>query len=150
MTHRNLHYNAEDIALSQAPDGFEPIVSHSAYGLAAGPIFEKTDPATEAWARGFRVLDKHSNMGGNCHGGMLMTFADILLSRAVLEVAQAPFVTVRMVTDFVGPARVGDWVEGTATATGNDDGIVTLTGCVTANGKPVADLSSLFKAIRFR
>ncbi|MBL4639174.1 MAG: PaaI family thioesterase [Kordiimonadaceae bacterium] len=135
----------EMIAESNPPAGYEPIVSWSNFGWENGPIFDLE--SKDGWVRGFRVLDKHINAGGVCHGGMLMTFADILLSRAVMEVVQPPFVTIRMVTDFVGAGFKGQWLEGTAEVQGEADGVITVTGKVTSDRGTVISCHALFKKI---
>lgn len=135
----------EMIAAADPPCGFEPISSSSPFGWENGPIFERD--TGQAWARGFRVAEKHANAGGMCHGGMLMTFADILLSRAVLEVLAPPFVTVRLLSDFVGPARLGDWVEGTAHVRGEEDGLVSVVGRIYTGETTAVSTSAIFKNI---
>ena len=96
--------------LPQRPEGFEPIKSENPFGQAVGPIYEK--PEGDGWVRGFLVETKHTNRSGVAHGGVLMTFADIVLARAVLTVADLPFVTVQMNSQFIAPAKLGTWVEG--------------------------------------
>ena len=41
-----------------------------------------------------------------------MSFTDNLLARTVPNSGASPAVTLHMTTDFVGPAHLGDWVEG--------------------------------------
>ncbi|GHF25331.1 thioesterase [Kordiimonas sediminis] len=125
------------------PEGYEPIVSNSPFGWRSGPLFEKK--TTDGWLRGFRVLENHCNVGGFCHGGMIMTFADIVMSRAVLEKADRPFVTVRMVTDFTGPAALGDWVTGHARICGLEGSLVSLNGEICVDNTPIAGLNAVFK-----
>ncbi|MFC4346990.1 PaaI family thioesterase [Kordiimonas lipolytica] len=136
------------VAAANPPEGFEPILSNSPFGWENGPIFEKADDSGRV--RGFRVADRHINAGGACHGGMIMTFADILLATAVFDVAEPPFVTVRLTTDFIGPAFKDEWLEGRAEVTGVDDGLVAVTGRMVAEGRQVASVSGLFKVIRSR
>lgn len=136
------------VAEVNPPEGFEPILSNSPFGWENGPIFEKQTDTGKV--RGFRVAERHINAGGACHGGMIMTFADILLATAVFEVAEPPFVTVRLTTDFLGPAFLGQWVEGQARVTGEEDGLVAVTGEISSEGKSVASVSGLFKCIRRR
>ena len=65
------------------PEGFTPIISENPFGKAVGPIYEKkTD---NDWVRGFYVEEKHSNRANIAHGGVIMTFADIVLATAVFE-----------------------------------------------------------------
>ncbi len=139
---------SEMITAANPPPGFEPIVSSSSFGWENGPIFERS--LEGGWVRAFRVLEKHTNAAGMCHGGMLMTFADILLSRAVLDVVNTPFVTVRLVTDFAGPAVLGDWVQGEASVVGVEGGLVSLVGRVFTERGTVASVSALFKVLDLR
>ncbi|MFC3051345.1 PaaI family thioesterase [Kordiimonas pumila] len=136
------------IVEANPPAGFEPILSNSEFGWLNGPMFEKSDEA--GWRRGFRVTQKHANVGGNCHGGMIMTFADIVASRAVMDVGDPPFVTVRLVTDFVHAAFIGDWLEGEARAEMCDEGLVAIQGMVRCEGREIASISGLFKLMRKR
>ncbi len=130
------------VAAANPPAGFAPIESWSAFGWENGPIFERR--TEEGLQRGFRVAEKHGNAGGFCHGGMLMTFADILLASAVYTVAKPPMVTVRLSVDFIAPAPVGAWVEGRAWVTGVDDRIVSGQGNITVDDTIVAALSGAF------
>ena len=134
-----------DPTQADPPPGFEPIVSSNPFGGRNGPLFERCDG--DGWVRGFRVGPHHCNAGGVAHGGMLMTFADIVLARAVMEVADRPFVTIRLVSDFVGPATEGVWVEGRAWVTRTTRSVVFVDGTLAARGKPVLSLSGLFKLL---
>ena len=127
------------------PEGYSPIQSSNTFGAINGPIFEKRD--ADGWARGFMPEDRHSNMAGIVHGGMLMTFADILLARAVLEVAEPPFVTLRLVGDFVSPAFKDNWVEGRARITSQTDSIYLVEGEVKSRSKLVLQVTGSFKKL---
>lgn len=138
----------EMIAAARPPAGYESILSNSPFGWENGPIFErKTEVGVQ---RGFRIAPRHTNAGGALHGGMVMTFADILLATAVYAIAPPPFVTVRLTTDFMGPAFEGDWVEGTAEAEEPNDSLIAVRGIITAGNKTVATAQGLFKALNRR
>ena len=98
--------------------------------------------------RGFRIAPRHLNAGGVLHGGMVMTFADIVLAQAVSRVADPPFVTIRLTTDFIGIAVEGDWVEGTAVAQVPVDGIIAVQGTIECQGRVIASAQGLFKTLR--
>lgn len=134
----------EMVAAANPPEGFDSILSTSPFGWENGPIFERE--TEEGVERGFRVAPRHINAGGVLHGGMVMTFADILMATAVYRTAGGPFVTIRLTTDFIGPAFEGDWVSGTATAEPPVDGIVAVRGLIEARGKRIASAQGLFKA----
>lgn len=65
-----------------------------------------------AWRYGFLAEERHANIGGVVHGGMLMTFVDDLLGRSIwYAVEKKPISTIQLNSRFVSPARPGDFVE---------------------------------------
>lgn len=139
-----------DAMLQEAmpPAGFKPITSHSPYGWSLGPMFEKE--GSETLCRGFRAAPKHMDRNGVVAAGMITTFADILLAQPVLYEVRAPFVTLRMTADYFGAARLGDWVEGTATLSGGQDGVLSVHGQIYTGELKLASIQALFKAFRPR
>ena len=127
------------------PEGFEPIISENPFGQAVGPLFEKKDD--DSWVRGFRVEEKHTNQGGIAHGGVLMTFADIVMARAVLGVADLPFVTAQMNAQFTAPAKLGAWVEGRAHVSRRTKDLAFVSCEVIAEGVPVLISTGIFKIL---
>ena len=102
------------------PDGFVERPTRGPFARLVGPYYEaaaRGDEAAETVVRGFQVEERHTNALGIAHGGMLMAFLDSVLAGAVATVAEGSFVTLRMTTDFLAPARRGDWVEGHAVVT---------------------------------
>lgn len=99
--------------MTPIPEGFDPIQT-----LRASPFLEHVGPffarrhGTEI-VLGLQVLDTHLNARGMAHGGVLTTMADVALGdqRSFLESPPARLITVSMSIDFVGGARLGDWVE---------------------------------------
>mgnify|MGYP001547667601 FL=1 len=94
------------------PAGFQAVEQPPGFTRHNGPFYEKTD--AHGQVRAFRVLERHLNRNGVVHGGMLAAFMDNVLAHAVHRSAGHPAYTVRMVTDFLHPARPGDWIEGRA------------------------------------
>lgn len=97
------------------PEGFTPARNRGPFTSHNGPLYAYDDGAT--WKRGFRVLPRHCNSFGLVHGGWLMAFADGLLAEACFRASGTPILTIRMTSDFLNPARTGEWVEGTARTT---------------------------------
>lgn len=62
---------------------------------------------------GFRVEPRHCNLLPTCHGGMMATFADVVMSKAVLLVGtdRTSMPTVNLSIDYLAPAPLGGWVE---------------------------------------
>lgn len=130
------------------PQGFVPMTQTSPYGRLVGPVYEKTTSAGRVF--GFRVNDKHVNLGGVAHGGMLATFADIVLGQFAARDFDKVTVTVRMVTDFLAPARPGDWVEGTANLTRQTKSFFFVDGVITCRSRNLLNASAIFKVVNRR
>tara|TARA_Y100000031_G_scaffold125605_1_gene142134 strand:- start:119 stop:565 length:447 start_codon:yes stop_codon:yes gene_type:complete len=126
------------------PPGFTPI-DHSSFCSGIGPIFERRD--ADEVHRAFLAEEKHTNAGGVVHGGMLSTFADVLLGQAAWQAAQRPLVTVRLVSDFIAAVRPGDWVEGRSRVVRLGRTMVFVAGEVSVAGKVIMTISGNFKPI---
>jgi len=80
------------------------------FEIYVGPVFESGAKGARCFA--LRIDERHVNMRGVIHGGMLMTFADLALGQAVWDVTgNAACVTLGMQTQFLKPARAGEIVE---------------------------------------
>jgi acyl-coenzyme A thioesterase 13 len=94
------------------PTGFEPLFRSSPFLETAGPFFYRKEP-DGSFVIAVRVLPKHANARGSAHGGLLLTLLDVALGyrAAFSEDPPAALTTATMSADFVGSAKVGDWVE---------------------------------------
>jgi len=96
------------------PTGFEQLPTGFGFTDNLQPIYRRIE-GTEA-RFGLFVTERHCNTMGICHGGVLMTLADIAAaSGANLAhgvVAGSP--TVHMDIDFIASARQGEWIEAVA------------------------------------
>ncbi len=100
-----------DPATTNIPEGFLPLnIRPNPFLDPLGPLYGRRDG--NGIAMGIRVQPRHCNPGGFCHGGMLMTLADMLLifnSNAQSRITQF-MLTVNLTGDFVGPAPMGCWL----------------------------------------
>ncbi len=94
------------------PAGFKPFPIAEGFAAHNGPLYIRRD-AGGGVRLGFRVDRQHLNAGGVCHGGMLMTLADMALgiSATVAAGGRKFLPTVTMATEFLRPAELGQWVE---------------------------------------
>jgi uncharacterized protein (TIGR00369 family) len=127
------------------PEGFSPIAHSAAFGRLVGPFYDRAEG--EGFVRAFRVDERHVNSLGIAHGGMLATFADVLLGTAAFRALGRPTVTVRMVCDFLGPARRGDWVEGRAQVVRATRSLVFLRGDLTVGRHAVLAADGVFRIL---
>ncbi len=130
---------------TQIPPGFSPIEHSAPFGRHTGPFFDKDEEG--GFVRAFRVDERHVNSLGVAHGGMLATFADVVLAKAAILAASGPTVTVRMVTDFLGPARLGDWVEGRARVVRTTRSLVFVRAELTVGRHPILTADGVYRIL---
>jgi uncharacterized protein (TIGR00369 family) len=94
------------------PPGFERLRRGGPYVAAMGPLYCRRNGGAVTIA--MRIEERHTNMRGIAHGGMLASLADTALSigMSIACDGRHSFVTVNLSTDFVEAARPGDLVEG--------------------------------------
>lgn len=95
------------------PPGFEPLTAPlGPYFRALGPVYQRR-AANGTLLFGLRLDERHSNIRGMPHGGMLATLADGALGINLVRHRQppAPMVTVSLNSEFLAAARLGDWLE---------------------------------------
>jgi len=95
----------------QVPAGFVPFEPQ-------GPFLEEIGPVhvlegTDQLVLGLRAEERHTNHRGTIQGGLLSTFADFALGRAIEADADdgRDRATVSLTVDYLKPARAGDWIE---------------------------------------
>ena len=113
------------------PAGFEPYPDQGPFLEYVGPIHvrEGERPAV----LGVRAEERHANHRGTVQGGLLSTFADFALGRAIG--ADAPDdnerATVSLTIDYLKPAKPGDWIE-SRTSVNRVGGTLAFADCVLA------------------
>ncbi|MDX2234589.1 MAG: PaaI family thioesterase [Hyphomonadaceae bacterium] len=125
------------------PDGFVPS-ARGPFTTHNGPLFHKVR-RDGIYEHAFFVLARHCNAMGIVHGGMLTTFLDGLLARAVHEAVKAPSVTLHLSVDFLSAARQGQWVFGDAHVTRQARDITFAAARIHADGRDILHGSGLFK-----
>lgn len=95
-----------------APDGFEPYPNQGPFLDHVGPIHVKGEGTDRVF--GLQAEQRHANHRGTVQGGLLSTFADFVLGRAIDADAEddKDRATVSLTVDFLKPAKPGDWIEG--------------------------------------
>ncbi len=98
----------------QVPEGFA-LIERPKPGFMAlcGPTYIRHPGGGASPILALRVEEKHLNMRGIVHGGLLVTLADSALATGLHYVRKVPLslVTVSLTTDFVETANLGDWIE---------------------------------------
>lgn len=99
------------MAVAAIPPGFGPILRSSPVLEALGSFYSRG--AGGALEIGLLATDRHANSRGTVHGGVLATLADIGMGYLLSFGADPPvrLLTVSLSIDYLGAARVGDWIE---------------------------------------
>ncbi|HYM31295.1 MAG TPA: PaaI family thioesterase [Candidatus Cybelea sp.] len=142
-----------DVSVPQAlageavPEGFAPLPfgPDGSFIHVNGPLYGRRDG--DDLVMGFRVEPRHCNPANVCHGGMLMSVADMLLGAGSNFRSQLSrfLPTVNMTADFLAPAPLGAWVEGRADVLRITRNLVFAQCLLTADGAPALRASGVLK-----
>jgi uncharacterized protein (TIGR00369 family) len=93
------------------PEGFSPFENQGPFLEHIGPVH--VNESGGELVLGLRAEERHANHRGSIQGGLLSTFADFALGRAIEADAEddKDRATVSLTVDFLKPARPGDWIE---------------------------------------
>lgn len=128
------------------PAGFRAIrLGVNPFLQANGPLFGRLDG--ERFVIGLRIERRHCNPAGNCHGGMLLTLADMTL--IVCSNVQAGInrylTTVNLSMDFIRGAPMGAWLEGRTEVLRVARTMVFSQAILSIDGEPAARASGILK-----
>ena len=126
------------------PPGFVEIPTQL-FVNANGPLHGRM--ADGKFTLGFRVEERHCNARLVCHGGMLMTLADMLMPLAanLQEDLHRFLPTISLQADFLAPAERGAWLEGRCEVLRMTRNLVFAQGLLTARETPILRASSVMK-----
>jgi uncharacterized protein (TIGR00369 family) len=129
------------------PPGFVTLSVPGEFIRVNGPLYLRQEG--ELVLLGFRVEPRHTNPMGICHGGMLASFADMLLPISVhhkrADVGMRFLPTISLQLDYLAPAPLGAWVQGEAQVLRVTRTLVFAQGLVTADGEPALRVSGISK-----
>jgi len=130
---------------NKAPEGFIEFPGKMGFIATTGTLMMKRVEG-DAYL-GLRIEDKHCNPANICHGGMLMTFADMQLGIGgqVITGVRKFLPTIQMSCDFVSPAPNGAWLEGRTQLVKQTRTLIFATCILTADGKAVFSGSGIMK-----
>jgi len=129
------------------PAGFRPVAIGGEFIRTVGPLWGRWDG--ERLRLGLRIGRKHMNIAAGCHGGMLVTLADMQMAAVTHyqwpAIAGHSFLTISLATDFVAAVPEGAWLEGTADVLRATKSLVFLQGTACADGATVLRFSGVYK-----
>jgi uncharacterized protein (TIGR00369 family) len=111
------------------------------------PLYSRRDG--DAVRIGFQVARPHTNSRGFVHGGMLSALADNAMGLSCgPSLDGASVVTVSLALDFLGPARIGQWVEVAPKVNRVGATLCFVEAELTADGQPCAKAHATFRVVR--
>lgn len=130
------------------PDGFVPSQFSPGFLDVSGPYFLKREAGSTII--GCRMSAQHMNYLGVAHGGVLATLADVALSFALYDsiAAKMPVSTVSMTTNFLGAAKLGEWVEAIATIDRIGKNLAYVHGSINNGERTLMTMSGVFSIIQ--
>ena len=130
------------------PPGFRRLRDFCAFATANGPLYGRVE-GQGIFTMASRLTHDHDNLAGMCHGGWLMSLADMAIgfacSTANDEVRRKFLPTVSLTAEFLAPGRAGNWVEARAEVLQTGRRIAFAECLVRADGEPVLRASGTFK-----
>ncbi|WP_241521146.1 PaaI family thioesterase [Kineobactrum sediminis] len=93
------------------PAGYEPLPTGLGFTDFLQPSYRRL--TGEAVSFGILVQKSHCNIMGICHGGVIMTLADIAAATGVNHACgrQAGSPTINLAVDFINAGKEGDWLQ---------------------------------------
>ncbi len=136
----------------RVPEGFTPLQVGGDFIGINGPLYIRSvvqADGSKLRHLGFRVEQRHCNPMGNCHGGMLATFADMMLPmlahRQAVELRNQFMPTVSLQIDYLAACPLGAWVQGEAQVLRITRNLAFVQGLATADDVPALRVSGIFK-----
>ncbi|MGI3169720.1 PaaI family thioesterase [Pseudooceanicola sp. C21-150M6] len=131
-----------------APDASWTPVEDGGFIAHVGPMFTR-DMADAPQHLGFRAADQHRNLNGVVQGGMLMTLADRGMGRIARQShGNNPVATVSFSYDFLGAARIGDFIELHPEITRETGSLVFMEGRVYAGETLIGRATGVWKKLK--
>lgn len=92
------------------PPGYRPVPEGLGFSDRLQPYYRRVDE--DGLSFGLYVQEQHLNLMGICHGGALMTLADIAAATSINHRRQEPLPmpTINLSFDFQSPGRAGHWL----------------------------------------
>jgi acyl-coenzyme A thioesterase PaaI-like protein len=129
------------------PEGFLRRDMRGGFLGAIAPIWQRRDPADGVTTFGLRVQPRHCNAKEMGHGGMLSSFADIVLGLGGFEQAKVSgfFITISLTTDYLAPAPLGAWLQCRPELVRATRSMTFVQGVFTADGTPCLRANGIFR-----
>lgn len=133
-------------AATEIPEGYTANAAAEGYDHTVGPIYARRNgPGPKTM--GFRIEKRHVNGRGDCHGGMLVGFADISWGMPLWGLYDAGWATIRLMTDFLSNTTEGAWVEGSSELLKRQGDLFTVRGRIWSGERTLLTGTAVYKGM---
>ena len=128
------------------PAGWRIIPGHDNVSEHLGP-FLSCRRKDCGFAYGFQSDDRHRNINGVLHGGVMFSFADHFMGLCVAAEATRFSTTVKLNVSYLSPGRIGDFIEGEIDSLRLTRSLGFASGRVFAQGRILMTAEGVWKLI---
>ena len=138
----------------QPPEPFVPHPRKSPLTTPWEPIY--ADIRDDRWVLAVEIREPHTNSRGAPHGGLIAALADNAMGLSCgvmlgsLGIASSGLVTVSLSVDYLGAAKLGQWLAFDTDFIKPGKSLCFAECTVSADGKPVARAHATFKVVEAR
>jgi acyl-coenzyme A thioesterase PaaI-like protein len=138
----------------QPPELFVPHPRKSPLTTPWEPLY--ADIRADRWVLGVEIREPHTNSRGAPHGGLIAALADNAMGLScgvmltALKIPSGGLVTVSLSLDYLGAAKLGQWLEFDTDFIKPGKFLCYADATVRADGKPVARAHATFKVVEAR
>jgi len=138
-------------AALETPAGFMPLNSgRNPFVDSVGPLWvHREEGRAGRLVMGIRIETRHCSPSGFCHGGMLLTLADMLvvMGTSVQTGINRFMTTVSLSSDFLAAVPQGAWIEGRLDILRTTRTLIFCQGLFRVDGEPVLRVDGIVKPI---
>ncbi len=132
--------------MRELPEGFKSLTGISPAEDHIGPFYyRKGETGLEL---GFLATAENCNGIGTVHGGVLMCFADYVVTMLALSGVKENCATISFTSDFVSGARLGDWLEGTGEVVRRSGSVTFVRGQLQVGDKTVLTFQAVMRRLK--
>ena len=117
----------------------------SGFEAYIGPV---TPVDGDGFSLGFKIEPHHLNGADMLHGGMMMSFASVVLAGAAREAADSDVEALSVNCDFTGPGKPGDMVTAVAQVTRRTRTIVFLSCDVSVGDRMLMTATGVYRVVK--
>ena len=128
------------------PDGYKTLTGISPAEDSIGPFYYRK--GEDGLALGFHAKPENCNGIGTVHGGVLMCFADYVVTMLALSGVKENCATISFNSDFISGAKLGDWVEGSGAVIRRTGSMTFVRGQLSVAGETVLSFQSVVRRLK--